>query len=446
MKTWPIIFVCLNTGAVHIELAKGYSTKAFLTKLEKFMSLRGCPTFMYSDLGSNLVRPGKVTQGDDEAMPWQEIKKVTGRLGIEWHHAPSKAQFRDGATESVVKMLKHTLKHLLKGGPLDYDEFDCVLAKAANILNERPLTVRVHSGADPEFCPITPNLLMMSQRTTAGNLASKYQLKPNSHYTERVKLMEKCYQQWWEMWFSQVFPQLVPVAKWRSEVRNMRPGDVVLVQFTSKVPPPKFRMGIVKSVKTDNKGLVRSCMVAIRPKDAREKTLPYKSKDMLLQEIVVQRLVVYLPLEDQEVIDPEAQGVLETTAPHICPDAVNRTHEAGIPLQQPHAAPAVPESIPDDVGDEFAPDDDIAQRDVSDDGVHDAEDALEEPEPLAGSDVNAGDVHQVAVLNLPPAHHHESPEPLPWVPSFEESSLSFLRDAPVPSTPMYPKILLQIWS
>ena len=140
MKTWPIIFVCLNTGAVHIELAKGYSTKAFLTKLE-----RGCPTFMYSDLGSNLVRPGKVTQGDDEAMPWQEIKKVTGRLGIEWHHAPSKAQFRDGATESVVKMLKHTLKHLLKGGPLDYDEFDCVLAKAANILNERPLTVRVHS-------------------------------------------------------------------------------------------------------------------------------------------------------------------------------------------------------------------------------------------------------------------------------------------------------------
>ena len=410
------------------------------------MSLRGCPTFMYSDLGSNLVKAGKVTQGDDEAMPWQEIKKVTGRLGIEWHHAPSKAQFRDGATESVVKMLKHTLKHLLKGGPLDYDEFDCVLAKAANILNERPLSVRVHSGADPEFCPITPNLLMMSQRTTAGNLASKYQLKPNSHYTERVKLMEKCYQQWWEMWFSQVFPQLVPVAKWRSEVRNMRPGDVVLVQFTSKVPPPKFRMGIVKSVKTDNKGLVRSCMVAIRPKDAREKTLPYKSKDMLLQEIVVQRLVVYLPVEDQEVIDPKAQGVLETTAPHICPDAVNRTHEAGIPLQQPHAAPAVPESIPDDVGDEFAPDDDVAQRDVSDDGVHDAEDALDEPEPLAGSDVNAGDVHQVAVLNLPPAHHHESPEPLPWVPSFEESSLSFLRDAPVPSTPMCPKILLQIWS
>ena len=60
MKCWPIIFVCLNVGAVHTELATGYSAGKFITKLEKFISIRGCPTYLYSDLGSNLVKAGKV--------------------------------------------------------------------------------------------------------------------------------------------------------------------------------------------------------------------------------------------------------------------------------------------------------------------------------------------------------------------------------------------------
>ena len=68
----------------------------------------------------------------------------------------------------------------------------------------------------------------------------------------------------------------------------------------------------------------------MRPKDAREQTLPYKSKKLLIQEIVVQRLVVFLPVEDQEVLDPVPEGVLET---HVCPDAVNPDVEAGFPVQ-----------------------------------------------------------------------------------------------------------------
>ena len=425
MKTWPIIFVCLNAGAVHIELAKAYSTKAFLTKLEAFISIRGCPSFMYSDLGSNIVKAGKVTSQDDDALPWEQIKKETSYMGIEWHHAPSQAQFRDGATESCVKMLKHTLKHLLKGGPLDYDEFDCVLKKAANILNERPLSIRVHSGADPEFCPVTPNLIMMGQRTRS-NLKDHYSLKKNSHYTERVRLMEECYQHWWDMWSSQVFPQLVPVPKWRQEVRNMEIGDIVSVQFSSKFSSPRFRMGVVKEVKFDSKGLVRSCMVAMRPKNARESSLPYKSKELLVQEIVVQRLVVYLPIEDQEVVDPVPQGVLEKEVPHVCPDAANVNHQAGVPLQLPLSEVAEYNNRVNAEADHSEGDHNRGDDDVN---------------PQEAVQVNA-----VVRRDPTPSPHHESPDSLPWVPSFTESSMSYLRDSPVPSSSMCPKVLLQIWS
>ena len=56
--------------------------------------------------------------------------------------------------EACIKMLKHTLKHMTKGGPLAMDEFDLVLSKAANAINDRPLSVRKHGGAEDEFCPI----------------------------------------------------------------------------------------------------------------------------------------------------------------------------------------------------------------------------------------------------------------------------------------------------
>ena len=335
MKCWPILFVCLNTGAVHTELATGYSAAKFISRLEKFMSIRGCPSYIYSDLGSNLVKAGKITETENE-FPWQEIQAKTAKLEIEWRHAPSQAQWRDGASEACIKMLKHTLKHMLKGGPLTYEEFDLCLSKAANAINDRPLSIRKHGGGDAEVCPVTPNLLMLGQRTYAGNLEKTYLQESQEKAVIRMKLVEESYQQWWEEWFSQVFPQLIPVKKWRTVERNVQIGDIVLVRFATKVPPAKFRLGVVKEVKKDAQGLVRSCMVGMRRSDAREKSLPYKSKDLLIQEIVVQRLVVFLPVELQDVkdvhVDDDGPG-----APHVCPEAVHPNHDAGIPIQSPDA-------------------------------------------------------------------------------------------------------------
>ena len=49
LKTWPVVFCCMNTGALHIELSENYSSDAFLICYEKFVSIRGRPTAVYSD-------------------------------------------------------------------------------------------------------------------------------------------------------------------------------------------------------------------------------------------------------------------------------------------------------------------------------------------------------------------------------------------------------------
>ena len=64
MKVWITIFVCLNTKAVSMELAPGYSTDDFLLAYETHLNVRGIPAFVYSDRGSQLVAAQKEVTTD----------------------------------------------------------------------------------------------------------------------------------------------------------------------------------------------------------------------------------------------------------------------------------------------------------------------------------------------------------------------------------------------
>ena len=58
-KGYGVIFTCLSTRAVHLELAESYDTDAFLGALRRFSSIRGYPATMHSDNGSQLVAANK---------------------------------------------------------------------------------------------------------------------------------------------------------------------------------------------------------------------------------------------------------------------------------------------------------------------------------------------------------------------------------------------------
>lgn len=52
---YGVIFNCLSTRAVHVDLAADYSTDKFLMVLRRFVSIRGYPSKLYSDNGPQLV-------------------------------------------------------------------------------------------------------------------------------------------------------------------------------------------------------------------------------------------------------------------------------------------------------------------------------------------------------------------------------------------------------
>ena len=55
MKYYGIIFTCLNTRAVHLELAVDLSMMEIMQVLRRFFSIRGNPALMMSDNRSQMV-------------------------------------------------------------------------------------------------------------------------------------------------------------------------------------------------------------------------------------------------------------------------------------------------------------------------------------------------------------------------------------------------------
>ncbi len=103
-KLYGVIFTCLNTRAVHLELAVDCSTMNFLQVLRRFFAVRGYPKCMISDNGTQLV--GAVT----ELRKWikrldtKTLREFSAEKGMEWKFITPGAPHQNGCAEALVKV------------------------------------------------------------------------------------------------------------------------------------------------------------------------------------------------------------------------------------------------------------------------------------------------------------------------------------------------------
>lgn len=65
-KSYILLFVCLATKAIHLELVSDLTADAFIAAFRRFTARRGNVAHMYSDNGTNFVKANKILQINDE--------------------------------------------------------------------------------------------------------------------------------------------------------------------------------------------------------------------------------------------------------------------------------------------------------------------------------------------------------------------------------------------
>ena len=300
IKVWPIVFTCLSTGATHIELSEGYGADPFLQAFAVFTSTRGYPSEVYTDKGSQLTRAAENVAEKSENWNWQKIEESTAKQRTKWRFAPAASQWRNGMSESRVKAFKQSLDYLMPAGAqnLTTAEFYTLLKLCCNLINDRPLGVkRANNSLDGDIIPITPNHLLLG-RSSKQPPDSYVEKNDENKLTRRMKFIHEIEEQWWNLWFHQIWQDLFPMNKWIEPRENLKPGDICLKGSTPSLKKGKYIVCRIKEAYPDEKGLVRTVLIQYRPQDSREKSLPYVSKDLKEERISVQRLVLIVRAKD----------------------------------------------------------------------------------------------------------------------------------------------------
>ncbi len=87
-------FGCVQTRAVHIEMASDLSSDAFLMALTRFVSRRGLPEVIYSVNGTNLVGAERELRRLINSLDQTKIQDGLFTRAIDWKFNPPSASHR----------------------------------------------------------------------------------------------------------------------------------------------------------------------------------------------------------------------------------------------------------------------------------------------------------------------------------------------------------------
>ena len=191
MKVWPVVFRCLNTGAVHIELNKTYGTDALLLSITAFTSIRGYPTVFYTDRGTQLCKAGKYIDSKEDPFNWTwgKFEETLAARKTKVKFCLSSCQWQNGAAEQSVRALKDALDLTIPNGSgyLDFSEFHTLPVKCADMINSHPIGVTL---IDEDLQPLTPNHLLIGC-AQSGQVSQEVLTKGDKKYTKRTRYVSE---------------------------------------------------------------------------------------------------------------------------------------------------------------------------------------------------------------------------------------------------------------
>ena len=296
-KVWGVIFDCSATRAIHLDLTENYSTDAILQTIRRFVAIRGCPSEIQSDQGSQLIAAAKDIAELVRDWDWNCVSSWAANQKITWNVVPAEGQHQNGLSESLIKSVKRSIK--LRVGPhtFSFGELQMIMFEIANIINSRPIGVA--SGCDlDDPKPLTPNDLLLGRAT--GEVPQG-PFDSNRSITRRFRFLQQIITDWWDQWYRVVLPTLVPSYKWLQRHRNVQVDDVCLIRY-GKDKRATYRLGRVKQIKKGSDGLVRK--VTLQYKLPSEKV--FRNVDRPIQGIAV-----IVPVEEQ------SPGIEKATASNI---------------------------------------------------------------------------------------------------------------------------------
>lgn len=230
-KRWVILYTCLSSRAVHMEVIHSLSTDSCIMAFRNFVCIRRKPRKVFCDNGTNFT--GMSNELKKAWNDWKkDLKYINNKVAnpveqyqTEFLFIPPASPHMGGCWERLVRTVKNVLKVITRNVRLKEESFRCFINEAMNIVNSRPLTyLPIEHGLAPA---LTPNGLL--KLDNSGEC-------PPGEFDESDKIGRK---QWrvaqsladhfWRRWTREILPDLTRRTKWFLKTDPLKEGDVVVI-------------------------------------------------------------------------------------------------------------------------------------------------------------------------------------------------------------------------
>ena len=243
-KAYFCIFVCMATKAVHLEPVGDLSTEAFLAALDRFAAIRGTPSSLHSDCGTNFVGADKEIRNLFSSQTHKDNLTNHGSpKGITWTFNSPGAPSHGGLWEAGVKSVKYHMKRVVGDRSLTFEEFDTILKRISAFLNSRPLCPITANPDD--FDVLTPGHFLIGGPITAMPKQNITEMKMNR--LTRWQLTEQTVQHVWNRWRAEYLTTLQQRWKWQKKGDNISVGDLVVIH-EENIPSTQWKLGRVSDL------------------------------------------------------------------------------------------------------------------------------------------------------------------------------------------------------
>ena len=244
---------------MHLELAFGLDTGAFLNAFYRMVNRRGLPQEVVSDNGGNFVGAEKELRELAKNLDEDKIQRSVANKGIRWHFNPPLAPHFGGVHEIMIKAAKRAIFAILGSADVNDEELMTAFTGAEALINSRPLTYQSANPSDD--VPLTPNHFLRGQ--IGGQFAPEsVDDNKNLNIKKRWRRIQELVKHFWRRWMREWLPNLNSRKKWLKTQRNLQVGDIVLL-ISPDAPRGQWPLARVIEVYPGEDGRVRVAKVQV---------------------------------------------------------------------------------------------------------------------------------------------------------------------------------------
>ncbi|XP_075315887.1 uncharacterized protein LOC142375626 [Odontesthes bonariensis] len=257
-KRWAVIFTCLSTRAVHIEVLENMTTASFINGLRRFTAIRGPIKTLRSDRGTNFIGACKELNLDTED---PDLKTHLHDSKCTWIFNPPHSSHMGGVWERMIGIARRILDALLlktNTSHLTHEVLTTLMAEVTAIMNSRPL-VPVSSDSEAPAV-LTPSMLLTQKAETLS--APEGDFDVNDLSIKHWRKVQGLADAFWKRWRQEYLVTLQPRKKWHTDRCNLQVGDVVLLK-DSQARRTEWPTGLIVKTVPSQDGRVRKVEVRV---------------------------------------------------------------------------------------------------------------------------------------------------------------------------------------